>query len=540
MVRETLRSHVAGSTAEPLLDQTIGQRLRYTTDNHGGAEAVVVQEPHRRETYDAFLAAAERLAQALMATGVELGDRVGLLAPHRYEWLVLQYATALVGAILVPVNPQSTGSEVRHILRNAGVRVLLHAATLRNTDAAALVGAVRRDCPDLRRTIDIDAEWCDLERRASRVPAAELARREAAVKPGDPTVILYTSGTTGSPKGVTLSHHSILNNAFAVGQWLGYTAADRVCVPVPFFHCFGMVLGSLACTSHGACIVVPDAAQQPLSVLEAIHHERCTSVYGVPTMYVRQLAHPRFGDFDLSSLRAGIMGGAACPADLVGRVMVDMGIAGLTIAYGMTETSPISIQTRPGEPVDVHATTVGFVLPHIEARIVDPCDGTVLPAGREGEICVRGYSVMLGYWDDPEATRAVIDADGWMHTGDLGVMDEDLRFRYTGRIKDMIIVGGENISAVELENVLCTHPAVDEAQVIGVPDAEYGEKVMAWIRVRQGATAEAAELAAHCRQHLSGFKVPAYWKFVDDFPVTANGKIRKAAMRETSLAELQR
>jgi fatty-acyl-CoA synthase len=535
MVSGTPLSQVAGSTAESLLDQTIGQRLRYTTNRHGAAEAVVAREQHRRATYGEFLADAELLARGLMAIGVEPGDRVGLLAANRYEWLVLQYATALAGAILVPVNPLSTEAEVRHILRNAGVRVLLH-----RTAAAVLVGAARGDCPDLRRTVDIDADWSHLVQAASRVTAAELAVREAAVRPDDPAAILYTSGTTGGPKGVTLSHHSVLNNAYAVGQWLGYTAADRVCVPVPLFHCFGMVLGSLACTSHGACVVIPGQAYQALSVLETIHHERCTAVYGVPTMYLRELAHPQFAAFDLSSLRTGIMGGAACPADLVSRVMTDMGITGLTIAYGMTETAPISIQTRPGDPFEVHATTVGHVLPHIEVRIVDPFDGTVVPAGREGEICVRGYSVMLGYWNDPTATDAAIDAEGWMHTGDLGVMDEDLRFRYTGRIKDMIIVGGENISAVELENVLCSHPAVDEAQVIGVPDAEYGEQVVAWIRVRQGATAEAAELAAHCRQHLSGIKVPAYWKFVDEFPVTANGKIRKSAMRETTLNELRR
>ena len=533
-----MNSYLHGPSLTPLLGETIGENLRRTVERVGDRDAIVVRHQKYRATYSELWNQTTALAKALLASGVQKGDRVGIWAPNRFEWVITQFATARIGAILVNINPAYKTSELRYALTQSGLSLLIHAAAFRASDYRAMVDEVRADCPDLVETIVIEAQWADLLARAPRTSDRDLAAREASLQFDDPINIQYTSGTTGFPKGATLSHHNILNNGYLVGEMIKYTEHDRVCVPVPFYHCFGMVMGNLACSSHGACLVVPAEAFDPLATLEAIAAERCTSLYGVPTMFIAQLSHPRFGEFDLSSLRTGIMAGSPCPVEVMKQVQRLMHMPEVTICYGMTETSPVSTQSSWDDPLDRRVSTVGRVHPHVEIKVVDPASGGIVPRGVAGELCTRGYSVMLGYWGNEEATREAIDGSGWMHTGDLATIDADGYVNIVGRIKDMIIRGGENVYPREVEEFLYTHPAVLDVQVIGVPSEKYGEDVMAWVKRRPDAQVTGDELAAFCRGQIATFKIPCYWKFVDEFPTTVTGKVQKFRMREMAIAEM--
>ncbi|MGE5277438.1 MAG: AMP-binding protein [Acidobacteriota bacterium] len=531
-------SYSHGASPIPLLGETIGENLRRTVERFGDREALVVRHQGYRATYRQLWEQVGLAARGLLARGARRGDRVGIWAPNRYEWVVVQYATARIGAILVNINPAYRATELEYALSQSGVSLLLLARGFRQSDYAQMLAEARGRCPELEESIVLETGWEALLSDGRRVGEEELARRETALQFDDAINIQYTSGTTGRPKGATLSHHNILNNAYLGGKTLRYGAEDRVCIPVPFYHCFGMVLGNLACTTHGACMVVPGEAFEPLAVLETIAAERCTSLYGVPTMFIAELDHPRFGDFDLSSLRTGIMAGAPCPVEVMRRVLTKMHLPEITIGYGMTETSPISTMTAVDDPLEKRVETVGRVHPHVEVKIADPGTGAVVPRGVVGEHCTRGYNVMLGYWKDEEATRKAIDEAGWMHTGDLATMDEEGYVRIVGRLKDMIIRGGENVYPREVEEFLYSIPGVADAQVIGVPSEKYGEEVMAWIRLREGAAVTEEDLACACRNRIAGFKVPRYWKFVESFPMTVTGKVQKFRMREIAIEEL--
>lgn len=531
-------SYAHGTANEPLLGETIGENLRRTVERFPTNEALVVRHQNRRLTYDQLWIATTELACGLLAVGVQRGDRVGIWAPNRYEWVVVQYATARIGAILVNINPAYKAAELEYVLNQSGVSVLLLAAGFRQTDYVALFEQVKPKCPSLRQAFVLEKDWDRLRAVGDRITFDVMAKREAELQFDDAINIQYTSGTTGFPKGATLSHHNILNNAYFVARQLRYTDADRVCIPVPFYHCFGMVLANLACTSCGACMVVPGESYDPLAVLETVQAEKCTSLYGVPTMFIGVVDHPRFREFEVSSLRTGIMAGAPCPVELMKRVVTDLHMPEVAIGYGMTETSPISTMSAIDDPVERRVGTVGRVLPHIEIKIVDPATGAIVPRGTPGEFCTRGYSVMLGYWNNDEATRAAIDPGGWMHSGDLATMDEAGYVNITGRIKDMIIRGGENISPREIEEFLHTHANVSQAQVIGVPSAKYGEEVMAWVMAKPGVSLTADELTRFCVGKIATYKIPRYWKFVDTFPMTVTGKVQKFRMREIAVAEL--
>ena len=533
-----MNAYLHGTSLAPLLGETIGENLRRTVERFGEREALVVRWQRYRASYRELWEQTTALARALMASGVQKGDRVGIWSPNRFEWVITQLASARVGAILVNINPAYKTSELQYALTQSGVSILIHARAFRANDYVAMVRDVCSSCPDLRETVVIDSEWQDLLGRSSGISETELADRESSLQFDDPINIQYTSGTTGFPKGATLSHHNILNNGYLVGEMIKYSERDRVCIPVPFYHCFGMVMGNLACSSHGSCMVVPSEAFDPLATLETIAAERCTSLYGVPTMFIAQLAHPRFGEFDLSSLRTGIMAGSPCPVEVMKQVQSSMHMPEVTICYGMTETSPVSTQSSWDDPLDRRVSTVGRVHPHVEIKIVDPETGAIVPRGVPGELCTRGYSVMLGYWANEQATREAIDAAGWMHTGDLATADEHGYVNIVGRIKDMIIRGGENVYPREVEEYLYTHPAVLDVQVIGVPSEKYGEDVMAWVKRRPGTSVTDEELVAFCRGRIATFKIPAYWKFIDEFPTTVTGKVQKFRMREMAVAEL--
>ncbi|HEY0095959.1 MAG TPA: AMP-binding protein, partial [Archangium sp.] len=461
-----------------------------------------------------------------------------LWSPNRFEWVVAQFAAARIGAILVNLNPAYKTAELEYALNQSGTSVLLLSRGFRQTDYRKMLEEVRPRCPQLRVSLVLDDDWKLLLENGTRVSERTLTDREATLQFDDPINIQYTSGTTGFPKGATLTHHNVLNNGFFVGEALRLGTEDRVCIPVPFYHCFGMVMGNLACTSHGSTLVIPGEAFEPLAVLQAVGAERCTALYGVPTMFIAELDHPRFGEFDFSSLRTGIMAGSPCPIEVMKNVQSRMNMREVTICYGMTETSPVSTQSALDDPLDKRVGTVGRVHPHVEVKIVDAATGAVVPRGSPGELCTRGYSVMLGYWNNPEATRTSIDPAGWMHTGDLATMDEQGYVKIVGRIKDMIIRGGENVYPREIEEFLHTHPAVSEAQVVGVPSEKYGEEVMAWVKTRPGATVSQEELVRFCTGRISTFKIPRYWKFVEEFPMTVTGKVQKFRMREMAVAEL--
>ena len=531
-------SYLHGASETPLLGETIGANLRRTVARWPDRDALVVRSQGFRASYQEFWNLTTQLALALLARGIAKGERVGIWAPNRYEWVVTQYATARIGAILVNVNPAYRARELQHAVNQSGLRLLLHARRFRSTDYGAILDSVRHRCTALEQVVVLDDDWEALLDEATGTSEAALAEREASLDYDDPINIQYTSGTTGAPKGAALSHHNILNNGYFCGEILGYSEADRVAVPVPFYHCFGMVIGNLACTSHGACIVAPSEAFDAGAFLAAIREERCTSVYGVPTMFIAALNHPDFAGTDFSSLRTGVMAGSPCPVEVMKQVRGRMHVPEITICYGMTETSPVSTQTRVDDPLDKRVGSVGRIHPHVEIKIIDPDSGRTVPRGTSGELCTRGYCVMLGYWNDPEATSAAIDAAHWMHTGDLATMSDDGYVNIVGRIKDLIIRGGENIYPREVEDFLYTHPDVEDAQVIGVPSARYGEEVMAWIKPKAGAALSAEQLDAFCRGAIATYKIPRYWKLVESFPLTVTGKVQKFRMREIATAEL--
>ncbi|MFI0449026.1 AMP-binding protein [Actinomadura sp. 6N118] len=533
----TQLSYASGPSAAPLLGDTIGANLSRTVTAYPDRDALVDRTTARRWTYAQLAETVDAVALGLLDLGVGKGDRVGIWAPNCAEWVFVQYATAKLGAILVNINPAYRVHELEFVLNQAGIRTLVAAPSFKTSDYAAMIDDVRPKCDDLRDVLLIGQEsWTAVLDAGAAGDRARLAEIGRTLSTDDPINIQYTSGTTGFPKGATLSHHNILNNGFFVGELCGYDEEDRICVPVPFYHCFGMVMGNLAATSHGACIVIPAPAFDPAATLEAVAVEQCTSLYGVPTMFIAELNEPSFDSYDLSSLRTGIMAGSPCPVEVMKQVIERMGMNEVTICYGMTETSPVSTQTRADDSVDRRVSTVGTVHPHLEIKIVDPETGVTVPRGTPGEFCTRGYSVMLGYWREPEKTVEAIDQARWMHTGDLAVMDEHGYVNITGRIKDMVIRGGENVYPREIEEFLYTHPDILDAQVIGVPDHKYGEELMAWVRLRPGAEPLTAEaLRAFCSGRLAHYKIPRYVHVVDEFPMTVTGKIRKVQMRAESI-----
>jgi fatty-acyl-CoA synthase len=532
------RSYAHGASPVPLLGETIAENLRRTVERSGAKPALIARSQGKRFTWGELFEQVRLAARGLLARGVKKGDRVGIWAPNRYEWVVLQYATAQIGAILVNVNPAYKTSELEYVLQQSGASLLVYARAFRASDFHGMVEEVRGRCPQLRETIQLEDGWDRLLADAARATEPQLLQREASLDPDDAINIQYTSGTTGFPKGATLSHNNILNNGYFIGETLRYSDADRVCIPVPFYHCFGMVLANLACTTHGACMVIPGEAFEPLAVLETVQAERCTALYGVPTMFIAVLDHPRFKEFDVKSLRTGIMAGSPCPVEVMRKVQSLLHMPEVTICYGMTETSPVSTQSAVDDPLGKRVGTVGRVHPHVEVKVIHPESGATLPRGMPGELCTRGYSVMLGYWNNEAATKAAVDVAGWMHTGDLATMDEDGYVNIVGRIKDMIIRGGENIYPREIEEFLYAHPAVSDVQVIGVPSEKYGEEVMAWVKLKPGAEITSAGLDAYCRGKIASYKIPRFWKFVESFPMTVTGKVQKFRMRDMAVEEL--
>ena len=526
-------SYAHGGSGVPLLGETIGANLQRTVDRFPDNEALVSRHQGRRFTYAQFNDAVDVVARGLLDVGLEVGDRVGMWSPNSYEWLLLQYATAKAGIILVNINPAYRTSELEYAMNQSGCRMLIVAPSFKTSDYVAMIDQVRPDLATLERTVFVDSDdWDALLTAGESVPVDRLRKRMAGLEFDDAVNIQYTSGTTGFPKGATLSHHNILNNGFFVGEGCGYTERDRVCIPVPFYHCFGMVLGNLACTTHGATIVLPEAAFDPLAVLETVEAERCTSLYGVPTMFIAELDHPDFGRFDLTTLRTGIMAGSTCPVEVMKQVVSRMHMDEVTICYGMTETSPVSTQTSQSDTLELRVSTVGRVHPHVEIKIVDNETGQTVARGQTGELFTRGYSVMLGYWDDPDRTAQVIDQARWMHTGDLATMDPDGYVDIVGRIDDLIIRGGENVYPREIEEFLHKHPDIIDVQVTGVPDPKMGEEIMAWVKPRAGAVLSADDVREFCRGRIAHFKVPRYVRFIDEFPMTISGKVQKFRMRE--------
>jgi fatty-acyl-CoA synthase len=528
-------SYSSGESATPLLGDTIGGNFDATVRAFGDREALVDRSAGRRWTYAELAADVDALALGLLEMGIAKGDRVGIWAPNCAEWTLTQYATAKIGAILVNINPAYRARELEFVLNQSGSTLLVAAEKLKTSDYAGMIAEVRPRCPELKSVVLLGSpQWQALLETGRRLDRGALDAIE--LDTDDPINIQYTSGTTGFPKGATLSHHNILNNGFFVGELCNYTEADRICIPVPFYHCFGMVMGNLASTSHGACMVIPAPTFDPVATLQAVQAERCTSLYGVPTMFIAELSVPDFADYDLSSLRTGIMAGSPCPVEVMKQVIERMSMTEVSICYGMTETSPVSTQTRADDSLDRRVSTVGRVGPHLEVKVIDPETGQTVPRGAAGELCTRGYSVMLGYWEQPDKTAEAVDAAHWMHTGDLAVMDADGYLAITGRIKDMVIRGGENVYPREIEEFLYTHPDILDAQVIGVPDEKYGEELMVWVRLRAGAPALTAEsLREFCAGQLAHYKIPRYVHIADEFPMTVTGKVRKVEMRERAV-----
>jgi fatty-acyl-CoA synthase len=525
-------SYSSSESARPMLGDTIGGNFDATVRAHRDREALVDRSAGRRWTYAELAADVDALALGLLEMGIAKGDRVGIWAPNCPEWTITQYATAKIGAILVNINPAYRARELEFVLNQSGTTLLIAAEKLKTSDYAGMIAEVRPRCPELKSVVLLgSAPWQALLETGRGLDHGALDAIE--LDTDDPINIQYTSGTTGFPKGATLSHHNILNNGFFVGELCNYTEADRICIPVPFYHCFGMVMGNLATTSHGACMVIPAPSFDPVATLQAVQAERCTSLYGVPTMFIAELSVPDFADYDLSSLRTGIMAGSPCPVEVMKQVIERMSMTEVSICYGMTETSPVSTQTRADDSLDRRVSTVGRVGPHLEAKVIDPETGRTVPRGTPGELCTRGYSVMLGYWEQPDKTAEAVDAAHWMHTGDLAVMDADGYLAITGRIKDMVIRGGENVYPREIEEFLYTHPDILDAQVIGVPDVKFGEELMVWVRLRAGAPALTPEsLREFCVGQLAHYKIPRYVHIVEEFPMTVTGKVRKVEMRE--------
>ncbi len=529
-------AHAIGRTDLALLEETIGAAFDRTVAAHPDHEALVVPFQEVRLTYRQLAERVDRLARGLMAMGLQVGDRLGMWSPNNAEWVYVQFAAAKAGVVLVNINPAYQTEELRYALAQSGCRAVVSAKGFKTSDYARMIAEVRPSLPDLEHIVLLDTpDWDALLASGDSIEQHELVARGQSLTNSDPINIQYTSGTTGFPKGATLSHRNLLNNGYFLGEGFRYTNADRVCIPVPFYHCFGMVIGNLANLTHATTTVLPAPSFEPLATLQTLEAERCTSVLGVPTMFIAMLSHPEFHTFDLSSLRTGMMAGSPCPVEVMKQCVDEMHMGEVTIGYGMTETSPVSTQTSPDDPLDKRVGTVGRVLPHVQVKIVDPSSGETLGLGEPGELCTKGYSVMLGYWDEPQMTADSIDADGWMHSGDLAVMDPDLYVSIVGRIKDMIIRGGENIYPREVEEFLYSHPDIVDVQVIGVPDAKYGEELVAWVRLREGASLTRDEVAAFCAGRIAHFKIPRFVHVTDEFPMTVTGKVQKYRMREVSI-----
>ncbi len=535
MVTVTPASYASGTADKPLLGETIDANLARAIAAHPEREAVVDVATGQRLTYAELDGAVEQVARGLIARGVQRGDRVGIWAPNCIPWFVVQYATARIGAILVNINPAYRTHELEYVLKQAGIATLISAISFKTSEYRQMIEEVRGRVPDLKDVVYVaDPSWDELLAAGASVSAEQVRERADALSFDDAINIQYTSGTTGFPKGATLSHHNILNNGYFVGEGMSYTEQDRICVPVPFYHCFGMVMGNLASTSHGACVVIPAPGFDPAATLRAVQQEKCTSLYGVPTMFIAELALADFSEYDLSSLRTGCMAGSPCPVEVMKRVISEMNMDEVTIAYGMTETSPVSTQTRKDDSLDRRTGSVGRVHPHVEVMVVDPDTNLPVPCGEPGELCTRAYSVMIGYWNEPEKTAEVLQS-GWMHTGDLATMDSEGYVNIVGRIKDMVIRGGENVYPREIEEFLYTHPDIVDAQVIGVPDEKYGEELMAWVRLKDGASLSAEQLREFASGKLAHYKIPRYVHVVDEFPMTVTGKIRKVEMRKDAV-----
>lgn len=556
-MKKLTQSYVSGISDKPLIGMTIGDLFDETVAKFPKREALIVRHQGIRYSYRELQEQVNRCARGLLALGLERGDRIGMWSPNYAEWVIVQFATAKVGTILVNINPSYRVHELEYALNQSGCKALITAAQFRSSNYTDMLyelapelhesepGQLQAEkLPELRTIVRLGDEptagmysWHDLLEKADGVSEEALAEVQAGLQFDDPINIQYTSGTTGYPKGATLSHHNILNNGYLVGDIMKFTEQDKLIIPVPMYHCFGMVLGTMACVAFGAAMLFPNDAFDPSSVLAMAEEEGATAVHGVPTMFIAELEHPEFRHFKLDSLRTGLMAGSPCPVEVMKQVIELMNMHQVEIAYGMTETSPVSFQTRADAPLEKRVSTVGQILPHTEVKIIDG-DGRVVPIGQMGELCTRGYCVMLGYWNDEERTREAIDAARWMHTGDLAVMDEDGYVNIVGRIKDMLIRGGENIYPREIEEFLYSHPKISDVQVIGVPDQKYGEEVMAWVKLREGVEATADEIRDFCRGKIAHYKIPRYIKFVDAFPMTVTGKIRKVEMREVSIAEL--
>ena len=531
-------SYTNGASNIPLLGETIDENLRKTVAKFPNNDALISAHQHYRATYAEFYEQVTAVAKGLIALGVKSGDRVGIWSPNCYEWTLLQYATAKIGAIMVNINPAYRTSELIYVINQSGLSYIFSAIQFKTSHYKKMIEDAREFTDTLRKEVYWGESWEYFLAQGKKVSDEKLQSYEAKVQFDDPVNIQYTSGTTGNPKGVTLTHHNILNNAYFIGVRMNYTDKDRVCIPVPFYHCFGMVIGNLCCTAHGATMVIPNDSFDATKTLEAVERERCTSLYGVPTMFISELYTLDRHPYDLSSLRTGVMAGALCPPEIMKRVKEQMNMHEITICYGMTETSPVSTQTRIGVPFEKQIHSVGTIQDHLEIKIINPETKAIVPRGESGELCTRGYSVMLKYWNSPQATAQVIDEQRWMHSGDLAMMDEDGYIHISGRIKDLIIRGGENISPKEIEDFLYTYEGVMDAQVIGVPSKKFGEEVMAWIKPNEGVTLTEEELRNFCKDRIAHYKVPRYWKFVNEFPMTISGKIRKVEMREIAAEEL--
>ena len=531
-------SYTNGASNIPLLGETIDENLRKTVAKFPNNDALISAHQHYRATYTEFYEQVTAVAKGLIALGVKSGDRVGIWSPNCYEWTLLQYATAKIGAIMVNINPAYRTSELIYVINQSGLSYIFSAIQFKTSHYKKMIDDAREFTDTLRKEVYWGESWEYFLAQGKKVSDEKLQSYEAKVQFDDPVNIQYTSGTTGNPKGVTLTHHNILNNAYFIGVRMNYTDKDRVCIPVPFYHCFGMVIGNLCCTAHGATMVIPNDSFDATKTLEAVEREHCTSLYGVPTMFISELYTLDRHPYDLSSLRTGVMAGALCPPEIMKRVKEQMNMHEITICYGMTETSPVSTQTRIGVPFEKQIQSVGTIQDHIEIKIINPETKAIVPRGESGELCTRGYSVMLKYWNSPQATAQVIDEQRWMHSGDLAMMDEDGYIHISGRIKDLIIRGGENISPKEIEDFLYTYEGVMDAQVIGVPSKKFGEEVMAWIKPNEGVTLTEEELRNFCKDRIAHYKVPRYWKFVNEFPMTISGKIRKVEMREIAAEEL--
>jgi len=537
-MQTTKYSYTSGASVTPLLGDTIGQNLQNIVLKFPNQDAIVNVEQNFRCTYSELWTQTTQICKSLIASGLVKGDRVGIWAPNRYEWTLIQFATARIGLIMVTINPSYRSSELEYVLQQSGIKTLFSNATFKTSNYKAIVKTVYNNCPELEQVIYFEEDWNTFLAQASMTTDQDVIDAEHQVQFDDPVNIQYTSGTTGFPKGATLTHHNVLNNGFFIGERLHYSANDKVCIPVPFYHCFGMVIGNLACATHGATMVIPSAAFSPKDTLHAVQQEQCTSLYGVPTMFIAELALADFDQYDLSSLRTGVMAGSPCPIEVMKQVHAKMNMKEISVCYGMTETSPVSLQTKIGTPIEKQVSTVGQVMDHLEIKIADSETGAILPIGCKGELCTRGYSVMLKYWNNPIATDAVIDEYGWMHSGDEGIMDEEGYVTITGRIKDMIIRGGENISPKEIEDFLYTHESILDVQVIGVPDPKYGEEIMAWIILKPNNEPNEEALIAYCKQQIAHYKIPKYWKYVTEFPMTVTGKIKKQEMRDIAKTEL--